>query len=111
MRRRLPLALGTVMIAVGLLGATLTFTATGASANDATPTAAHQQMETAMDQMMGAGTSAQMHANMPNGEAMMNACAAAGNGNGMMNGMMNGGPGNDNMMNGTPEATDGTPTP
>jgi len=111
MRQKLATAIGTLMIAGGLLGASLTGGAGGLSveAQEATPPAEEQSdAHERMHKMMGAGASEQMHAAMPESEEMMDACAA-GMGE-MMNGM-------GEMMNGMDEMpmrdthdADGTPS-
>lgn len=113
MRQRLAMGLGALMIAGGMLGASLTFGAGGLSvdAQEGTPpveerSEAHERMDEVMDEVMGEGASERMHAAMPESEEMMEACAAGMDG--MMNGMMNGGM--DDMMNGGMHESDGTPT-
>ena len=94
-RQKLAAGVGTLMIAGGLLGASLTFAPSDLSADAQerrgeaqTPSEAHEQMHTMMDMMMGAGASERMHAAMPGSEEMMEACASG------MGGMMD-----DDMMN------------
>lgn len=96
MSQKLAMGLGTVMIAGGLLGASLTFTSSDVSIiaqeqgeQAQTPSPEHEQMDAMMDMMMGEGASDQMHEAMPGSEELMEACAS-GMAN-MMNGMMNGG--------------------
>ncbi len=91
MRQKLALSLGALMIAGGLLGASVTFGPSDLSADaqerrgeEQIPSDAHEQMHA----MMGEGASERMHEAMPNSEQMMEACVS-GMGN-MMDGMMNG---------------------
>lgn len=122
MRQRLAMGLGTLMIAGGMLGASLTIDSRDQrvdaqeGAQEGTPTAEtrspeHEQMDGMMDMMMGEGFSERMHTEMPGSEEMMEACVTGmGEMSGMMNGMdgmMNGMDGMDGMMRGR----DGTPTP
>lgn len=107
-RQKLATGLGTLMVAGGLLGASLTLVPTAPEANaqerdqpEQVQSDAHEQMHAMMDMMMGEGASERMHAAMPGSEEMMEACAA-GMPNMMngMDGMMDGGMmnGMDNMM-------------
>lgn len=84
MRRILAIALGTILVAAGMLGASLTVAASdmGAEAQELDAagqerSAAHGQMHQMMDAMMGAGASERMHAAMPGSEQMMEQCADA----------------------------------
>jgi hypothetical protein len=96
MHQRIALILGIILIAGGLLGASLSFGLSGASAQDDDSSTqeqtTHEQMHEMMDSMMGAGFSERMHAAMPGSEQMMEACASGmtvGEGMGpMMDGMM-----------------------
>lgn len=98
-RQRIVLALGILLIAGGLLGASFTLVSPGTSAHtesvqqDDRSSPAHEQMHQMMDAMMGEGFTEQMHAAMPGSEQMMEFCANA------MSGMMNG-DNMGNMMNG-----------
>ena len=103
MRQKLAAGLGTLLIASGLLGASLTFAPSGLSADaqerrgeEQTRSEAHEQMQNMMNMMMGEGASDRMHAAMRGSEEMMGACAS-GMGT-MMNSMMHGG--RNDMMNG-----------
>ena len=126
MRQQMARGLGTLMIAGGLLGASLTIFPSDSSGTSvqaqeteqATPERSpeHEQMHGMMDMMMGEGFSERMHAEMPGAEEMMESCVTAmGDMGGMMNGMdmegmdgmMNGSEGMDDMM----REGDGTPTP
>jgi hypothetical protein len=94
MHQRIALILGIILIAGGLLGASLSFGLSGARAqvDDSSPTrenSTHEQMHEMMGSMMGAGFSERMHAAMPGSEQMMGACANAMPD--MMSGMMQGG--------------------
>lgn len=84
MRRTFAITLGTVLIAAGMLGASLTVAASdpSAAAQELEPAGqerspAHEQMHQMMDAMMGAGASERMHAAMPGPEQMMEQCANA----------------------------------
>jgi hypothetical protein len=88
MRQTLVLSLGVILIAVGLLGASLTAAGSGVSAQEGDRNALHEQMHQMMDAMMGEGSSERMHAQVPGAEQMMEACTSAMQGMGnMMNGM------------------------
>lgn len=97
MRQKITVTAGTLMIAGGLLGASLTFNPMeGVSAQETDRPAeerneTHNQMHTMMDGMMGEGVTERMHAQMPGSEEMMEACTSG------MDGMMNG---MDGMMDG-----------
>lgn len=90
MRRTLAVTLGVILIAVGLLGASLAATSSGVRAQEGERNALHEQMHQMMDAMMGAGFSERMHAAMPGSEQMMEACAGAMQTGGGMGNMMNG---------------------